>query len=62
MIVVPRGLLDQTPGLYPPDVLAQWRRRLPDLDVIMVDDHNHYSVIMTPDGAQAVAARLSGEY
>lgn len=58
LLTAPRGLLDQTPGLYPADVLQQWQRSLPTLTITEVPDTNHYTIVMTPEGASAVAAAV----
>lgn len=52
----PRGLLNQLPGLYSPDQILAWQQRLPRLLVRDVPNVNHYTVIMSPHGATAVAA------
>lgn len=55
-LFAPRGLLDQPEALYPPDRVAHWQRLVPNLVVQEVPDVNHYTIIMTPQGAAAVAA------
>jgi pimeloyl-ACP methyl ester carboxylesterase len=54
----PRGLFDETPGLYDDEWLATWVSRLPALDVSDVDDTNHYTILMG-SGVDAVAAAVA---
>jgi len=58
LMTAPRGLQDQTPGLYSPAALAGWARRLPQLPIEEVADTNHYTIVMGERGAAAVAARI----
>jgi pimeloyl-ACP methyl ester carboxylesterase len=48
MLAAPRGLQDETPGMYPPELLG---------DAEMVDDVNHYTILLG-DGAAVVASRI----
>lgn len=54
----PAGLLGDAP-LYPPDLVGEWAGRLPTLRVVEVPDVNHYTIVMTPAGAAAVAREVS---
>ena len=54
----PRGLQDEVPPLYPDDVAAGWRRRLPQLRMSTVEDVNHYTIVLADRGAAAVAAAV----
>jgi pimeloyl-ACP methyl ester carboxylesterase len=60
MLVAPRGMVNEIPGLYPPERLAQWAAELPALNMVEVPDTNHYTIAMSDRGAAAVAehARL----
>lgn len=51
-----RGLLDQPEALYPLEQVERWQRLVPNLRVLDVADVNHYTIIMTTQGAAAVAA------
>jgi pimeloyl-ACP methyl ester carboxylesterase len=55
-----RGLLDQTPGLYPPAVVEEVTGRLEHLSASLVEDANHYSVAVDDVGASAVVEVLLG--
>jgi pimeloyl-ACP methyl ester carboxylesterase len=49
----PRGLLDGPP-LYPPEVVTEWRERLPGMHVTEADDVNHYTILMTDEGLRQI--------
>lgn len=51
----PRGLQDDAP-LYARYHVARWSERLPGLSLVEVPDVNHYTIVMAPRGARAVAA------
>lgn len=50
-----RGLLDQT-AFYSRHWVASWAAQLPGLTAIEVPDINHYTLVMSADGAARVAA------
>lgn len=54
----PRGLLNQTPGLYPPELMATLERRYPHMRWSDVEDVNHYTILLGDRGAHAVAAAV----
>ncbi len=51
----PRGLLNEPAGLYAPGYLDACARKLPALRIREVPDVNHYTIVMTEAGAEAVA-------
>lgn len=51
----PRGLLDQTPGLYPPEYVAETETRLAHVKALEAADTNHYTVLTGEAGAGLVA-------
>ncbi|PIE27047.1 MAG: alpha/beta hydrolase [Micrococcales bacterium] len=55
-VTVPRGLQNETPGMYPPAIVQQWRDRFPDLVVHELDDFNHYTIVLTAEGSAQMAA------
>jgi lipase len=58
MLWAPRGLQDETPGLYTAEELEAWSRRWPAMGVRFVPDVNHYTIVMSPEGAGAVAEEV----
>ncbi|MCH1883783.1 alpha/beta fold hydrolase [Agrococcus sp. ARC_14] len=54
----PRGLFDETPGLYDDEWLATWTSRLPALAVTDVEHTNHYTILMG-QGVGAVAEAVA---
>lgn len=51
----PRGFADDPPGLYPQETVDAYAARWPDLDVRRVPDVNHYTIVLSRRGADAVA-------
>ena len=58
MLTAPRGLQDEVPGLYAGSRLAGLLRAHPTIAHREVPDVNHYTLVMSPHGAQAVAAAV----
>jgi pimeloyl-ACP methyl ester carboxylesterase len=55
LVRAPRGLFNQVPPLYPDEAAATWRADLPALRVALVPDVNHFTILLTDRGANAVA-------
>ena len=51
----PRGFADDPPGLYPQATVDDLARRWPEVDVRPVPDVNHYTIVLSRRGADAVA-------
>lgn len=62
LLRAPRGLLDEEPGLYAPEYIDAWRKRLPQLRVTDVPGTNHYTIVMDEPGAEAVAQALRSSF
>jgi len=60
-LTVPRGLQDETPGLYGPAHLARVLAAAPSVHHRFVDGFNHYTIVMSPEGAHAVAEFVRAE-
>jgi lipase len=58
LLTAPRGLLDETPGLYPPAAVEHWRHELPLATITEVPDVNHYTIVMGERGAGVIAAHI----
>jgi pimeloyl-ACP methyl ester carboxylesterase len=58
LLWAPRGLLDQTPGLFPPELVASTTAELAHVTTELVDDTNHYSILFSDAGARRVAAAV----
>lgn len=60
-----RGLFGEEPGLYSPDYISGWTDRVPalakHLSTEEVPDTDHYSIVMSPPGAAAVAEGVMGQ-
>lgn len=51
-----RGLLDDAAAFYSADWVAAWAAQVPGLTAIEMPDINHYTLVMSADGAARVAA------
>ncbi len=58
LITAPRGLLNQTPGLYPPAAVEAVASEHPHIRVRELEDVNHYSLAWSPRGAAELAAAV----
>jgi lipase len=58
LMTAPRGLLNQTPGLYSPGEIGRWRAELPGMAIREVPDVNHYTIVMGAAGISAVAREM----
>lgn len=61
MLTVPRGLRNETPGLYAADRLEGLLAEHPEVVHTRVDDLNHYTIVLSPEGADAVASVVCDE-
>lgn len=61
MLTVPRGLQDEPPGLYAPEHLERVLGEAPSVAHERVDGFNHYTIVMSPAGAEVVAAVVREE-
>ncbi|MET0296461.1 MAG: alpha/beta fold hydrolase [Microbacterium sp.] len=55
LITASRGLQDEEPGLYAPDHLHRMLAASPGIEHLRVDGLNHYTIVMSPAGADVVA-------
>lgn len=61
LLTAPRGLFDETPGLYEASRLAGMLETLPTLTAREVPDVNHYTITMAEAGAKVVAEAVLTE-
>jgi len=61
LITVPRGLQDEPPGLYAPEHLERLLAAYPEVHHERVEGFNHYTIVMSPSGADVVAAAVREE-
>jgi pimeloyl-ACP methyl ester carboxylesterase len=55
LLWAPRGILDQTPGLYQREQIDAAVAALDHLDAVLLPDTNHYTIVVGEPGAAAVA-------
>jgi lipase len=59
LLRAPAGMFGQPPGLLPEELAAQWQAEVPALQVHTVPGVNHYTIVLAPQGAAAVAAQIT---
>lgn len=57
-LVAPRGLMDEVPPLYPEAARDRWTTELPDLQLSMVEDVNHYTIAMRQEGVDQIVPHI----
>ncbi len=57
LLRAPRNLLNQPAPMIPDTVAEDWQQRLPNLSAELVEDVNHYSLMMGARGAAIIAER-----
>ncbi len=66
LLVAPRGLLDEPPGLYDVPAREGANAAYPLVKISEVAGVNHYTIVLSPQGAKAVVgavrAQLAGQY
>lgn len=53
-----RGILNQTPPLYPAHAVAAWLDAAPTLRSVNIPNVNHYTILLAEHGAKAVSDAL----
>ena len=59
LLTAPRGLFDESPGMYPPAWLQRWDEELGHVEIREVPDVNHYGIVLAQEGARQVAATIT---
>lgn len=59
LLYAPRGMLDQTPGLYPPEAIAEAAGAKENVTAQLVGDVNHYTITMIDHGARTTAEAIT---
>lgn len=62
LLRAPRGLLNQVPPLLPDELIDPLRASWPIQMEMLVDDTNHYSILLSKRGARVVAAHLHAAF
>lgn len=59
LLTAPAGLLGVPPGLLPPEYVAAWQERVPQLRPQLVPNVNHYTLVFDRQAAAAVARAIT---
>jgi lipase len=61
VLTAPRGLLNESPGVYSEREIAGWKAELPFITFAEVPNVNHYTLVLSARGATAIAKELRRE-
>lgn len=56
--LAPRGLMGEVPPLYPDAARELWSTRYPQLEVVALEDVNHYTIILEEQGVRQLLPYL----
>jgi lipase len=59
LLLAPAGMFGAPPGLLPPELVAAWQERVPQLRPQLVPDTNHYTMLLSKQGAAAVVRAIT---
>jgi pimeloyl-ACP methyl ester carboxylesterase len=62
LLRAPRGLLNQVPPFLPDEIIDPLRASWPIRLEMLVDDTNHYSILLAPRGTKVVASHLHAAF
>jgi lipase len=58
LLTAPAGMFGQPPGLLPPELIATWQERVPQLRPQTVPGVNHYTIMFEREAAAAVSQAI----
>ena len=58
LLIAPAGLLGAPPPLLPPELVATWADRVPQLRPQVIPDTNHYTIMFAREAAAAVSQTI----
>jgi lipase len=59
LLRAPAGMFGQPPGIMPEELAAHWQEAVPALRIATIPGTNHYTILMAPQAAVAIAAHLT---
>ncbi len=59
LLTAPSGFMGEPPGLLPPELVATWAERTPQLRPQLVPGTNHYTIMFDKEAAATVAAAIT---
>ena len=59
LLTAPAGFLGDPPGLFPPDLVAAWAERVPQLRPQLIPDVNHYTIVFDKRAAAALIRAIT---
>jgi lipase len=58
LLIAPSGMFGQPPPLLPPELVATWHERVPQLRPQVIPDANHYTILFEREAAAAVSQAI----
>jgi pimeloyl-ACP methyl ester carboxylesterase len=58
LLTAPAGLFGQPPGILPPEIVAAWHERVPQLRPQTIPEVNHYTILFDREAAAAVSQAI----
>ena len=59
LLSAPAGMFGDPPGFMTDELVRRWQAELPALGAELVPETNHYTILLAPDAAKTVAARMT---
>jgi pimeloyl-ACP methyl ester carboxylesterase len=59
LFYAPKGMFGAEPGMLPEPLVQHWAAQAPALTVELIDETNHYTILMTDRPAKLIAERLT---
>jgi pimeloyl-ACP methyl ester carboxylesterase len=59
LLTAPAGFLGDPPGLFPPDLVAAWAERVPQLRPQLIPDVNHYTIVFDKRAAATLVRAIT---
>jgi pimeloyl-ACP methyl ester carboxylesterase len=59
LLTAPAGMLGEPPGMLPPELIATWQERVPQLRPRQVPEVNHYTILFDKQAAAVVARAIT---
>ena len=59
LLTAPMGMFGSPPGIQPPELVAAWQSRAPQLRPHLIPDTNHYTLLFSPPSTAAIAETVT---
>jgi pimeloyl-ACP methyl ester carboxylesterase len=59
ILTAPMGMFGEPPGIQPPELVATWQDRAPQLRPSLIPGVNHYTIMFEQPGTEAIVAAIT---